>query len=586
LPARGAFSVGLPIPAGNAQQAVSFLCREDLCLKVGQVQTTPRLLEERKKLGAFYTPERLSRILSEWAIKSPQDTVLEPSFGGCGFLQLGCRNPRTQIYGCDIDTVAFQYLANVLGTPVDLERFILCDFLDVENVQGWPDSFTAVLANPPYIPYQRIPAKRRLELTARVGPVEGLGGRASLWAYFVGHALNFLAPNGRMAWVLPGAFLQADYSAPIRAYLSNSFARCAAFVVRERLFLAEGTDEETIILLADGHLRTPSKDGIEVGEAQTLAELEAIIKNWDQDAWNGHTSVARPAYLSFQEAARAVFDEIASNKSCRALAECASVQIGIVTGANDFFVLSKEGLAVADLKISDCSRILAKFHAANGISFSISDHATFMNQGGKGYLVDSAGRLPNERIERYLNTFDLERRKKITTFKKRRVWSEPGDKKYPDAFFPVMHHDGPRLVLNKAGCNSTNTIHRVYFKQSLSRTEHMLAAISILTTFSQVSAELVGRRYGAGVLKHEPREAERIKLLLPLAEQSEIKAVFAEIDKLLRSGDLPRAMARADSFIFKAAGIRNRSAKIKALKHSLAEMRNRRRPQVAPGGAD
>ncbi len=95
-----------------------------------------RLLEDRRKLGAFYTPERLSQILSNWVIRSGSDTVLEPSFGGCGFLQaarnrlsaLGCASPRSQIYGCDIDPVAFDYLANTLGSPVDLMRFIQSDF--------------------------------------------------------------------------------------------------------------------------------------------------------------------------------------------------------------------------------------------------------------------------------------------------------------------------------------------------------------------------------------------------------------------------------------------------------------------------
>jgi adenine-specific DNA-methyltransferase len=162
-----------------------------------QTNTDRRLLEERRKLGAFYTPEKLSQILSEWAIRSDTDFVLEPSFGGCGFLQsarkalaaLGCLELRHQIYGCDIDPVAFDCLASVFDAPVDLERFVRGDFLNVQSPDHWPEQFEAILANPPYIPYQAIGAERRDELSNRPFQIEGVAGRASLWAYFVAHAV-------------------------------------------------------------------------------------------------------------------------------------------------------------------------------------------------------------------------------------------------------------------------------------------------------------------------------------------------------------------------------------------------------------
>ena len=62
---------------------------------------------DRKRLGAFYTPDTLSKLLCDWAIRSPDDTVLEPSFGGCSFLvssydrlqELGSKTPAEKVYG-------------------------------------------------------------------------------------------------------------------------------------------------------------------------------------------------------------------------------------------------------------------------------------------------------------------------------------------------------------------------------------------------------------------------------------------------------------------------------------------------------
>ena len=78
---------------------------------------------DKKRLGAFYTPEALTDVICEWAIASSDARVLEPSFGGCGFLKsaaerfrlLGSTNPQLNLYGCDIDSYAFEHLSNTFG---------------------------------------------------------------------------------------------------------------------------------------------------------------------------------------------------------------------------------------------------------------------------------------------------------------------------------------------------------------------------------------------------------------------------------------------------------------------------------------
>ncbi len=216
-------------------------------------------ISERKRLGAFYTPESLSCVLTDWAVRKATDKILEPSFGRCGFLAaarrrlqaLGCRDPKRQIFGCDVDKSAFGFLADVLGPPVDAHNFRQEDFLDLKAGFHWSDLFNATVGNPPYIPYQAIREGRRIELAQRAA-VMGVpvGGRASLWAHFLIHAVSFVAPGGRMAWVLPGSFLQADYAVSVRDYLSRSFENVLCVLMHQRFFKEEGTEEETVILLA------------------------------------------------------------------------------------------------------------------------------------------------------------------------------------------------------------------------------------------------------------------------------------------------------------------------------------------------
>lgn len=550
-----------------------------------------REFSERRKLGAFYTPERLSQIMADWAIRLPSDEVLEPSFGGCGFLaaardalaRRGAANPSHHIYGCDVDPVAFAYLASVLGSPTDTTGFLLEDFLDVVAPPQWPAKFSVVLGNPPYIPHHRIGRERVRELAKRHLPLTGTGGRSSLWAYFVSHSISMLAPGGRMAWVLPGAFLQADYAAPLRKFLGERFEKAIAFIVRERLFLSEGTDEESVILLADNFLETRHDGQIELSEVQSLDGLSERLACWSAGNWSGHKQHGSPASLSMTGPAAAVFERLAAHKSTLPFGQLAKVQIGLVTGANDFFVLKRSELDAAGLKEEDCLPVVPKFRACAGLTFERQDIDDYLASDARALLVTSAGGPTSARLDAYLATFDEARKAKVGTFRKRAIWSKTVDDKVPDAFFPVMHHTGPRLVLNTLGSHCTNTLHRVLFAENTAPPKRRLASLSLMSTFSQISAELVGRRYGSGVLKHEPRDAERILLLMPEIDPAESDEAFDRADRLLRSTGPVAARAAADEFLFGHAGME--AAEITAtLDAALHDMRARRRPdRTTPG---
>ncbi|MDE2290882.1 MAG: N-6 DNA methylase, partial [Elusimicrobia bacterium] len=63
-----------------------------------------------KALGAFYTDSEIAEFLAGWAIRSPRDLVIDPSFGGGVFLRSASKrleklhgNPGKQVFGVEID---------------------------------------------------------------------------------------------------------------------------------------------------------------------------------------------------------------------------------------------------------------------------------------------------------------------------------------------------------------------------------------------------------------------------------------------------------------------------------------------------
>ena len=121
-----------------------------------------------RTLGAYYTPSVVAEILCSWAITKPQSLVLEPSFGGCEFLdssirrlqEIGCEYPEKQIFGCDIDPFAFEHLSKRPRLLQD-GHFLHRDFLQVQLADFNSGMFDVIIGNPPYVRHQNLDERRR-----------------------------------------------------------------------------------------------------------------------------------------------------------------------------------------------------------------------------------------------------------------------------------------------------------------------------------------------------------------------------------------------------------------------------------------
>lgn len=543
----------------------------------------------KKDLGAFYTHKALSDLICAWAIQTPQSTVLEPSFGGCGFLR-SARDRLTsfdanvslsQLYGCDIDPLAFSHLSTVFEQLVDLDRFHEGDFLDQSFPSSWPSAFDSVVGNPPYLPYRKMQVSRREAVLSQLRSSGlALDRRASLWAYFVALGVLYTAEGGRNAWVLPSSFLYANYSASLRLFLSASFEDCCAFELKERQFLLEGTEEKSIVLLCKSKITVKDplqKRDIPLVQCEGVKDVEFAIKEWELKKASHTSYCGTSVYDSLSKGPKRVIQNLQKETCLRSLGDFLSIRIGLVTGNNRFFLLGEDDRKAANLAEGELDRVLPRFHFATGLSFEARDHEHLLSSGGKGFLVSVQDEVRvSEALSKYLSRYPIADIETCSTFKKRSVWSHTNDASVPDAFFPVMQHHGPRLVLNQSGMNCTNSIHRAYFNDKLSKTEQKLLSLSLLSTFSQISAEICGRSYGSGALKHEPREAEKILVLMPRIHQKTVCAAFSRVDRLLRNGNLSEARQFVDQLLLHALKVDDVHTDAALLESGLTQLKSHR----------
>ena len=522
-----------------------------------------RQISEKKQYGVFYTPKRVADILCKWAIRSKTDKVLEPSFGGCDFLEssrarfieLGLQKTvaERRIYGSDIDPSAFNTLSTFLANPNG--HFRQKDFLSL-SIKSFPiekAGFNVVVGNPPYVSHHNMSdEQKKAAVKALSDNALELGGRASLWAYFVLHSLSLLKTGGRMAWILPSSFIYSEYARQVREVLSTRFERCLLINLHERLFISDGTEEISVITLCEGLVDSNVHPNMQIISAANTSEMEKVIQRWDNNKSKVKSKILGGSRLSNSETRR-LFEQLSNDNSTKQLGELYDIQIGIVSGANSFFILNSENWKKNNLREEIASYVLTKFRFAKGLTLEQADIETIHQIGEDCLLVDTT-KVDNidGTLQKYLESFPKDKIENTTTFTRRKrsgVWHRFNDTRIPDAFFPYMQNKGTWIVINKAHINTTNSIHRLYRRDNISEKDIKLSAISILSTFSQLSAEIEGRTYGAGVLKHEPSEAAKIKILMPEIEAKKIDDTLKKIDKFLRQGLHQQARKLADDFL-------------------------------------
>jgi len=458
----------------------------------------------RKELGSYYTPESLSEILADWAVRTPNDSILEPSFGGCGFLEstiaalekLGSSEPASNLYGADIDPEAFQFLSQKLGKLANLEKkFLLQDFLALKPHNFSCEKFDAAIGNPPYVSLHNMSAQQREtcnEVLKNCKFSEQLVGRkASLWCFFLLHALEFLNERARSAWVLPSSFLHANYARGLLEIYKKYFEKIKIIKLNQRFFQSSGADEISVVVLTDNYTsKAHGNCSVEYAVAKNLAELKSEVHGF------GTIRCEKPVVKSYKNLIvdADVYESFLSmslSSRTSQLHEIATVSIGMVTGDNNTFVIDRKRAESYQIEKTCLKYVVRKFSDLIGLKHTKFRHQELLKSGARGLLVcpdnlNSKG----TNVRSYLSEVSRKTRRQNKTFKKRVRWYYPDDERIPSAFLSYMTDLGPRLVINEAAINCTNSIHRVFLNKEFEPRELVGLAVSSLSSLSQLSAEL------------------------------------------------------------------------------------------------
>lgn len=185
---------------------------------------------ERNRLGQFATPNALAVEITRFirSLIGPRRNGIrfaDPSIGSGSFFSaaLAVFGPKRMesAVGIELDST-FADAARDLWSDAGLE-LVRGDFTRVVADGSCPPAPNLILANPPYVRHHHIDRKDKERLQRLVYRMTGVevNGLAGLYVYFLLLATAWMENDGHAAWLIPSEFMDVNYGAAIKRYLTD-----------------------------------------------------------------------------------------------------------------------------------------------------------------------------------------------------------------------------------------------------------------------------------------------------------------------------------------------------------------------------
>lgn len=492
---------------------------------------------DNKATGSFYTPINLVKyMVQKCASEEKYSTVLEPSMGDGRFLD--------ELQKCNFTITGVELYSDKIKnyTSTSSKTNLICsDF--ISYALNNKKKYDLIIGNPPYISKKQLPHvfwDSQYELLNFFNlPITLF---QNIWVSFVLASIKLLNKNGTIFFVLPFEFLQVQYAQKLRNFLEQHFNFIEITTFEDKVF-PEIEQDICLVYLANKKGISPVikyKTYNNISSYKLLSESE-ICRHKPLQKWSN--SILNDEETSF------LIDF--SNKYIK-MADTGYISPGIVTGANDFFIISKsmsktlscENISLPIISKSasissvlifnsfDMQKIDKKNKPTRLLNLSETDE--------KSFSIELQAYLKNN-IDK--NNVPISDRYKC---RKRKRWYDVPIIPKGDLIFFKRFDVLPKLLVNKANIYTTDITYNVRLH---SEYDSASLAFCFYNSLTLALCEYNGRFYGGGVNELVPSEFKTLSIPYKKIEPTNI----AKLDNMFRAGkSVEEIIDFVDRVVFKS----------------------------------
>lgn len=460
---------------------------------LGDEFCTIRAPEERRAVGAFYTPPAIVRAMLAWALARRPARLVDAGCGSGRFAvearRLGFRGELTAIYSDPLATLMTR--AHLAAAQVKDVRVIQHDFLHVELEPS--SGRTAFVGNPPYVRHHELSQSDK-QWAKAAGAKLGVqvSGLAGLHALFILAAANLSKGTDVGCFITAAEWLDVGYGSALRELFAGRLGLVRIDLLNPRA--ATFNDAMTTAAIASW----------QVGYSGPIT-VRGVTDPANLDSLAGGLMVRR-SQLAMAKRWSDLTAKVPVRNGLVPLGTYARAHRGVATGANEFFVLTRAEAQERGLipYVKPCLIRAAQVISSPGVvQASDTDHV----------LLDLNAEVSvNSPLRDYLDEGEQKGVPDRYLCAHRKPWWRVGGAPPPPVVATYMARQPPVFAVNPDGCQIVNVFHGLHFQDDVGE-EQMFALVQWLNEHRE---ELTGgRTYHGGLRKFEPRELEAI-LVPPL----------------------------------------------------------------------
>ncbi|HOS79458.1 MAG TPA: N-6 DNA methylase [Anaerolineae bacterium] len=488
--------------------------------------STPSSWETRELLrekGQFWTPDWIAEPMAEYVLAGKGGLLFDPAVGAGAFFRaaktIASENEfPVKCTGMEIDPIALAQGLEYGLDKDDIASVTMGDFV----LQPPPTTFSAIVANPPYIRHHRISQETKARLKQLSIQILGkpLDGRAGLHVYFLIRALSLLENNGKLAFIMPADTCEGKFAYDLWTWITENFALDAVITFSPKASPFPNIDTNPLVFL----IRKASP------------EDKFLWAKCCQPATNSLKSWIRSGFENIPEQdlfviVRDLKEGLSTGLSREPLPNCDNgrytlgdfVQImrGIATGANDFFFMTTEQAVRLGIPDEYFVKAIGRTRDITGDEIT-NETVEMLDRRGRPTLLlslnDANLESFPESIKQYLLEGERQGLPKRPLISQRKPWYKMEVRVPPPFLFTYLGRRNSRFIRNTASVVPLTGFLCVYPKNN---DEKYTAQIWEILSHSDTIANLlkVGKSYGNGAIKVEPRLLERLPIPDHVIEQ-------------------------------------------------------------------
>ncbi|HDL1276054.1 TPA: N-6 DNA methylase [Mannheimia haemolytica] len=492
---------------------------------------------EQKLRGGYYTPQYLADYITKWVLGINPSSILEPSCGDGRFIQALFNNnsEKEKNITCfeliDSEADKSKYLLKSLG--FNSFSVYSSDFLrwSVDNFKADQIEFEGIIGNPPFIRYQYLNEEFQ-ESAKNVFDLLNFKftKHTNSWVSFLISSLSFLKEGGRLGMIIPSEILNVIHAQSLRDFISQGLHK--VLIINPKNIWFENTLQGALIILIEkvdneskkgiSILNVEDDDFINIDPNKLFVKSKYIDFKDLPDKWVG-------ANLTEEELS--LINKVKNHRSVYKFSDIATVEVGIVTGANDFFLVNDH--IVSKYKLDRfVYPMFGKSQHCKGIIYDNEQH--FENKEKNLptnfiYLEDNESNLPLL-VQTYIKEGEDAEYHKRYKCKIRKPWYKVPSVYSTNIGMLKRSHEAPKLILNKLGAYTTDTAYRI----KSNKFQDEILVCCFLNPLTMILSELNGRFYGGGVLELVPSEIRN--LYIPIIENIDFN--IEELNEEVKAGNI------------------------------------------------